>query len=141
MINFERGEEELHDWQALENQDLKLVELDSAVARALGWVDYPTDCQELGRIWHLNSKTAPFGQILRKDMWHPSTDWSQGGPIIEREIDNHERRDGYFYCNRYTRPKTLEHNQAVWATGPTLLIAAMRCFVASKGGKFVYFGK
>lgn len=63
-----------------------------------------------------------------------STDWAQGGPIIEREIDNYEKRVGYFYCNRWVRPRTLEHNSTVWATGPTPLIAAMRCYVASKLG-------
>ena len=58
---------------------------------------------------------------------HPSTDWSQGGPIIEREIIE----------LNYT-------NQAEWraqcwtvvatAYGPTPLIAAMRCYCCAKLG-------
>ena len=55
-----------------------------------------------------------------------STDWSQGGPIIERE------------------GLTITHQQNQWAAqtdddlfafGPTPLIAAMRCYVASKQGE------
>ena len=59
--------------------------------------------------------------------YSPSTDWSQGGPIIEREG---------ITVRRYT--------DALWdasmgrlnyvADGPTPLIAAMRCYVASKLG-------
>jgi len=61
------------------------------------------------------------------DPYNPSTDWSQGGPIIEREG---------MTVRRYT--------DALWdasigsldyvADGPTPLVAAMRCYVASKLG-------
>lgn len=59
-----------------------------------------------------------------------STDWSQGGPIIEREKINVE-----FETN-----DTSEEPWAAWRRctrfrfGPTPLIAAMRCYVASKLG-------
>lgn len=64
--------------------------------------------------------------------WHMySTDWSQGGPIIEREkiatqfwVSEGEWealiKGGFFAC-----------------TGPTPLIVAMRCYVASKLGEEV----
>lgn len=71
-----------------------------------------------------------------------STDWAQGGPIIEQEgID--------LYCNTIAQPN---HADQAWRTGswraricsmgrkgemaygPTPLIAAMRCYVASKLG-------
>ena len=57
--------------------------------------------------------------------YSPSTDWAQGGAIIERE------------------GLTITHQQNQWAAqtdddlfafGPTPLIAAMRCYVASKLG-------
>lgn len=58
----------------------------------------------------------------------PSTDWAQGGPIIEREGiwlrkmgKNWDAINGWFPAN-------------IIQTGPTPLIAAMRCFVASKLG-------
>ena len=54
----------------------------------------------------------------------PSTNWSQGGPIIDRERlflrywTNSWRAETYFWI----------------MYGPTPLIAAMRCYVASKLG-------
>ena len=55
-----------------------------------------------------------------------SSNWAQGGPIIERErIDLQGDGDGgWIACDN------LNPEQA----GPTPLIAAMRCFVASKLG-------
>lgn len=63
-----------------------------------------------------------------------STDWSQGGPIIEREMINHGldvwRTEGMKECAAsYTRGVPSEY-----VFGPTPLIAAMRCYVASKMG-------
>ena len=94
---------------------------------------------------------AAFGTVFRgwwltqggeyERMPSYSTDWSQGGPIIEREgID--------LYCNVPTNPA---HKDPSWrgswraryhrcgygtdmSHGPTPLIAAMRCYVASKLG-------
>jgi hypothetical protein len=64
------------------------------------------------------------------DPWfNPSTDWRQGGPIIERErITIDAREHGQLW---------LAHSRLVGQdgiTGPTPLIAAMRCYVASKLG-------
>ena len=59
----------------------------------------------------------------------PSTDWSQGGPIIERESIKVDPRKGQWEATIW--------NEAVMqnpAYGPTPLIAAMRCYVASKLG-------
>lgn len=56
----------------------------------------------------------------------PSTDWSQGGPIIERE--KVEIRP---ICPGTWRAINLV---GYWWNGPTPLIAAMRCHVASKLG-------
>jgi hypothetical protein len=63
------------------------------------------------------------------DNYKPSTDWAQSGPIIERErIETRYDRTG-----RFSEPwiaATLER----MIIGPTPLIAAMRCYVASKLG-------
>lgn len=82
--------------------------------------------------------TTPAGslRVAKKDSvtaWAPSTDWAQGGPIVDRELislcadplfEDHllwaARKDGIFHEN-----------------GPTALIAAMRCLVASKFGEEV----
>ena len=61
----------------------------------------------------------------------PSTNWSQGGPIIERELIRLDTA-----CN-YTDGKWKARIDSVggWWPGETPLTAAMRCFVASKGGE------
>ena len=55
-----------------------------------------------------------------------STDWSKGGPILEREkielIPNGEEWDA------------MQADQHIPNEGPTPLIAAMRCYVAGKLG-------
>lgn len=60
---------------------------------------------------------------------HPSTDWAQGGPIIEREwIDLHCVNDSLWEAECPAVGGLAMQN------GPTPLIAAMRCYVASKMG-------
>lgn len=57
----------------------------------------------------------------------PSTNWSQGGPIIEREVIGLEAPN----CERgWVAQIGMNYEQE----GSTPLIAAMRCFVASKLG-------
>jgi len=64
------------------------------------------------------------------DNFKPSTDWSQGGPIIEREnIALYPHGDGTYEAEVFLNPKR--------GAGPTPLIAAMRCYVASKLGNEV----
>ena len=96
-------------------------------------------------------------------VWQPSTDWSQGGPIIEREgisviqLESESIPDARgFWQGKYQAQwgavigerHSLEENHGsqgdYWGRsyhvdreaviGPTPLIAAMRCYVASKLG-------
>ena len=65
------------------------------------------------------------------EIYSPSTDWSQGGPIIEREgFCIQPFKDGWecFVAHRLFED---DHHHS---KGPTPLIAAMRCYVASKLG-------
>lgn len=82
------------------------------------------------------------GWILSMDSFIPhhslgrmnySTDWSMAGPIIERE--------GISVLHTTMRPshaweasQTPQEDISVCEFGPTPLIAAMRCYVASKLG-------
>jgi hypothetical protein len=61
-------------------------------------------------------------------MWHPSTDWSQAGPIIEREkiATNYSAKRDCWFAENFL--------ETCAEGGPTPLIAAMRCYVASKLG-------
>jgi hypothetical protein len=56
-------------------------------------------------------------------IYSPSTDWSQGGPIIERERIHVQPSIGEVWQAELVFCKSY---------GPTPLIAAMRCYVASK---------
>lgn len=59
-----------------------------------------------------------------------STDWAQGGPIIEREeialepMTHDEHGDGWLATR-------VEGPAVCMEFGPTMLIAAMRCYVAA----------
>ena len=75
-----------------------------------------------------------------------STDWAQGGPIIEREELATSKTPGglwYAYFPDGTRwiPRSQEGKEVFnWSgrqSGPTPLIAAMRCYVGSKLGNEV----
>jgi len=86
----------------IKTSDLTLLALDRAVAHALGAPD--------------DGNGLPYY----------STDWAQGGPIIERErIDVLYEHDLRWIA---VPQKGIE------SYGPTPLIAAMRCYVASKLG-------
>ena len=65
--------------------------------------------------------------------YHYSTDWAQGGPIIEREriatwFERYEDEDAGLPCWFAAKYGEREY------PGPTPLIAAMRCYVASQLG-------
>ena len=60
------------------------------------------------------------------EVYSPSTDWAQGGPIVEREGISLERITEALWESRIT---------GTWMEdGPTPLIAAMRCYVGAKLG-------
>ena len=69
-----------------------------------------------------------------------STDWAQGGPIIEREGITVSRTDQKSYKGQMPWVAYLiEHlfedeYEHEYQHGPTPLIAAMRCYVTSKLG-------
>jgi hypothetical protein len=68
------------------------------------------------------------------DSFHPSTDWSDGGPIIEREQIYLLRNSKGNWVSIY-KPGQI----GIQATAP--LIAAMRCYVVSKIGDEVEIPK
>jgi len=63
-----------------------------------------------------------------EEVYTPSTNWSQGGPIIEREKISTmwSLNNQWHACTGFSAQGHL--------LGPTPLIAAMRCYVASKLG-------
>lgn len=85
---------------------------------------------------HIGNGTHNLPLYLEQIGYHPSSDWSQGGPIIEREwLDvtpwPNESEESYrWQCRQHDSIGT-------GAFGPTPLVAAMRCYVASKLGDVV----
>jgi hypothetical protein len=63
----------------------------------------------------------------RGNLQHYSTDWSIGGPIIERE----KIAIRYEYDEGWGATVYLPNGDTVDYLGPTPLVAAMRCFVAA----------
>lgn len=70
-----------------------------------------------------------------KEGYSPSTDWAQGGPIIEGEGISLIRQTPDRWVSEYSNGCDRIDHARSW--GPTPLIAAMRCYVASKRGNEV----
>jgi hypothetical protein len=71
---------------------------------------------------------APSG--VYKGTYRPSTNWAQGGPIIERE----ELTLSCHWQRPYAIKVLADEKRVVQGNGPTPLIAAMRCYVAAHLG-------
>ena len=140
----------------MKTSELTGAALDWAVAKCEGdlFESAPTVEPQIAKVWPLtglvrieNGKRVGYvvndplfkrtkrsyadegGIRLFVDVWGPSTDWAQGGPIIEREelcIDK-VARENWCACVRSVK-------NSPWLYGPTPLIAAMRCYVTSKLG-------
>lgn len=67
----------------------------------------------------------------RNPEWRYSTEWSQSGPIIEREWINFYEHDPRFYPGLW---RAWHRSTGASGSGSTPLIAAMRCYVTSKLG-------
>lgn len=84
------------------------------------------------------SYNSDSGYLLRVDgsRWWPYEDWAQGGPIIEREEIGLKRNAPCSAGREWeaSPSSTAKGAGGRWGYGPTPLIAAMRCFVASKLG-------
>ncbi|WOH61941.1 phage protein NinX family protein [Bradyrhizobium sp. BWC-3-1] len=86
----------------------------------------------------------PASNIWRwLDSFRPSTNWAQGGPVIEHENIATMKLEGVWraFCDGGMYSADEEYIGAYYydadATGETLLIAAMRAYVASKFGNEV----
>lgn len=97
----------------VKTSDLTLLALDWAVAK----------CEGL-----MMGKIAIDG--ITQGFYKPSTNWAQGGPIIERE---RIRIDCPWNPGPFEATCKIDGVTA-WTRGPTVLIAAMRCYVTSKLG-------
>lgn len=105
----------------MKTSELSGSSLDWAVGKCLGHTEF----YNYGS--YIRVPIQPTGLLT----FCPSTDWAQGGPIIEREeIEVGRQGTEWIAC--------IDPADGDWETnghyGPTPLIAAMRCYVASKLG-------
>ena len=100
----------------MKTDELTGAALDWAVAKCEGWID---DCS--GWLYQATLQEVAEGN------YKPSTDWAQGGAIIERE-----RITVAWNMTRWVAwTGVIEHK------GETPLIAAMRCYVSGELGSEV----
>ena len=104
------------------------IKVREATPVQLNWM--VAKCEGKTPIIHYN------GLHLYGDVWaHYATDWAQGGPIIEREEIGISRE---FASSRVEwaawTPAPIRDDAEAFGYGPAPLIAAMRCYVASRLG-------
>jgi hypothetical protein len=113
----------------MKTSELKDLALDWAVCEATGMFKAYTQFRS-------GKNFLKVYGVARNKHLHPSTDWAQGGPIIEREGISTAKLEE-------TLPDAMAPHPACWSGhidgafvryGPTPLIAAMRCLVASRLG-------
>ena len=106
----------------IKTSELDGTQLDWAVAKCEGYVD---NCNS----WLYEATLSE----VEDGHYKPSMKWEQAGPIIEREkisVSHSIEGDwvGYY---------TIDFDMQSVSRGPTPLVAAMRCYVASKLGDTV----
>lgn len=113
--------------------------LDWAVAKAdkrlgRGEVEGAVD-RENSWLYVLEDSNEEMHSRLVQCYYSPSTNWAQGGPIIERErlgVCYYHEADGWEVPNWAAWRTDIDDR--VQIMGETALIAAMRCFVAVQLG-------
>lgn len=128
---------------------MKTIELTGAlldywVAKAEG-IEHPRALREMepGFVMVPYESRDEEGPITCYRAFQPSSSWIDGGPIIERErfvIDSHRLRRIGFVVRHITEHVSRKGNIRYigkTAVSETLLVAAMRAYVASKFGNEV----
>jgi hypothetical protein len=104
--------------------------LDAAVAKAEGWTTGSNWCANPATPWRM----MLFGPAEEDDLdkrFSPSSEWQDGGPIIEEEEIAIAQCFGEW---RAWTIGTRVHEDKPDGIGPTPLIAAMRAYVSAKLG-------
>lgn len=103
----------------------------SALDWAVTWAQHPSG--PTGEGWYERDADGKLFDPLNECTVSPSTIWEQGGPIIEREKISLDALTGY--SEPMWMANVFDYEDLTCRMyGPTPLIAAMRCYVASKLG-------
>ena len=112
------------------------IKVSEAIGQVLDWM--VAKCEGFDAIGYEKSRLAFHVNRPRPTddaqprRYQPSTNWAQGGPIIEKEGISIKRRSES--GNRWVSTNFTKDSYGIMTDGPTPLIAAMRCFVVSKLG-------
>ena len=107
---------------------MKRIKVAEATGKVLDWM--VAKCE--GHLWRDASVCPQYGPNGTNcwQSWRPSTNWAQGGPIVEREKISIRQWANVPIVHAY-----MPIDGAEWSSdGGLPLVAAMRCFVASKLG-------
>ena len=115
----------------MKTSELTGAALDWAVAKCEG-VDVFIDTELFGCPRLIDKRIEEWVICPGDCVFDPSTDWAQGGPIIEREHIN--TCSGYQWEASKDFDAIGGDSDTAVEYGPTTLIAAMRCYVASNLG-------
>ena len=102
----------------MKTNELSGAQLDWAVAKCEG---VAVAYDRMNGWWETSDPR--YAEPNDPEVFSPSTDWAQGGPIIEREG---------IALYLYGDAEWNAHVGNKESTGSTPLVAAMRCYVASK---------
>jgi hypothetical protein len=122
----------------MKTSELTGMALNYAVAKAQGFEVYKDEMSN-GHIkyefWVSGYYPGELNSWMQLEHFTPSTSWMKGGPIIERE-------NIFIMKNSKDQWVSIIHRgHPVGIVGPTPLIAAMRCFTASRLGDDVEIPK
>lgn len=112
---------------------MKKIKVSEASEAVLDWLVENADLR--GRLENTEQRASITNRNIRlRHEWSPSVNWAQGGPIIEREkielIPPRDEDDPEWMAVWYK----CEDAEAGIHVGTSPLLAAMRCYVASKLG-------
>lgn len=102
--------------------DARGIVLDWLVAKAEGWIDDPNS-------WLYRCSSSRGLRI-----YSPSTNWASGGPIIDREEIGIKLSNWFLEGGSANSKWAASYIKGVMTTGPTLLVAAMRCYAVHRLG-------
>lgn len=117
----------------IKTQELTGNALDWAVATCLGYNNLRRNCHRFDDGFIMDSPQT--GTVFLSELDY-SSNWSKAGQVIDLMGDycqEGNKAKGEYYCSTPSVAETW-HNHPVRGTGPTPIIAAMRCYVASKRG-------
>lgn len=112
-------------------QTLKGALLDHAVALANGWQKVR---DEFGDEAWRGPQAGDILGVSPASAYKPSSDWSQGGPIIEHELYEFTNDRGWREDGSFGRVWEAQSILTGYWEGDTMLIAGMRAYVAEKLG-------